>query len=126
MILAGLGSDLRKNRESQKTNDPTTFLLHFWALGGCGWSLLGTVLGDLGYKFGHLGRFGPQVGIFLATCWHKDGEDELRYASWLHLGLVLARFWSPGRVRPGLAWNGKSEKGKQPLAKKSPKQCIKC
>ena len=81
MILVGLGNDPCKNRENKKTDDSTTFLLYFWGLRGCGWSFLGTVLGDLSQKFGHLGRFGPQVGNFLATCWHKDGEDELRYAS---------------------------------------------
>ena len=33
MISAGLGGDLCRNRESLKTDDGITFLLHFWSLG---------------------------------------------------------------------------------------------
>ena len=34
LILAGLWGDLCRNRKSLKTDDSTTFLLHFWSLGG--------------------------------------------------------------------------------------------
>ena len=40
-----------------------------WGLGGFGWRLLGSILGDLGHKLGSLGRSWRQVGNFLATCW---------------------------------------------------------
>ena len=99
--------------------------LFSWS-GVSGWSLLVAMLGDVGHNFGDLTDFWRQVATFLPTCCRKDAKDEPRSASWFHLGRVLVSFWSPGRVRPGLAWNGKSEKGKQPLAKKSPKQYKKC
>ena len=41
----------------------------FWCLGGSGWRLLGSILGDLDHKLGSLGRSWRQVGDFLATCW---------------------------------------------------------
>ena len=77
----GLGTNLQKNHGSQKSNDSTTVFAIFSSLGGSGWTLSGTILGDLGHKFGYLGRSWPQVGNFWASCWHKDGDIELRWAS---------------------------------------------
>ena len=80
-ILRGLGSDLCKNGRSVKTNNTTTFWLHFGILAGLfgdssgrSWAILATSwarLGDLGVK---LGTFWQHVGT-------KMAEDALRWAT---------------------------------------------
>ena len=52
-----------------KNEQHYSVLATFWGLGGSGWRLLGSILGDLGHKLGSLGRSWRQVGNFLATCW---------------------------------------------------------
>ena len=76
-IFGGLGSDLEKNGRSVKSNNPTTFWLHFGVLGGLVggswgvfWAILATswaLLGDLGVK---LGTSWQHVGTKMA----KDGQ----------------------------------------------------
>ena len=57
-----------------KNEQPSSVLATFWSLGGSGWRLLGSILGDLGHKLGSLGRSWRQVGNFLATCCEKVGR----------------------------------------------------
>ena len=87
-ILKGLGADFGKNGRHVKMSITMAFWPHFWVLGGlvggswrlC-WLILAlcwAMLGHLGAKFGHLGRSWPQVATFLARCFDKDAEDELR------------------------------------------------
>ena len=78
-IFARLGSDLRKNGRSRKSNDSIAFWLYFGVLGGVVggswgrfWAILATswaLLGDLGIKLG--------------TCWQHVGtkmvKDGLRW-----------------------------------------------
>ena len=52
-----------------KNEQHYSVLATFWGLGGSGWRLLGSILGDLRHKLGSLGRSWRQVGNFLATCW---------------------------------------------------------
>ena len=74
----------QKWRKPKKRREYSTFegFLGSW---GCSWrlcwlilALCWAMLGHLGAKFGHLGRSWPQVATFLARCFDKDAEDELR------------------------------------------------
>ena len=71
---------LGKRRKSKIERQYNVFAI-FWGLGGSGWRLLGSILGDLGHKLGSLGRSWRQVGNFLATCWEQDGQRWLKMAN---------------------------------------------
>ena len=77
----------------------------------CVFRRLGVSLGHSWRRFGRLGTSWGRLGALLAR-----------------LGRVLVPSWPPlgaqGRVRPGLAWNGKSEKGSKTL-KTNPRKNIK-
>ena len=73
-ILGGLGRDLLKNGRSVKSNNTTTFLLHFGVLGG----LVG----------GSCGAF----CVILATSWALLGDLGVKLAtSWQHVGTEMAK-----------------------------------
>ena len=85
MIFLDLGGDLAKTSENPKNDDNPSLLLGFggswegsWRLCCLILALCWAMLGYLGAKFGHLGRSWPQVATFLARCFDKDAEDELR------------------------------------------------
>ena len=63
-----------EKRPKCKNEQHYSVLATFWGLGGSGWRLLGSILGDLRHKLGSLGRSWRQVGNFLATCWEKVGR----------------------------------------------------
>ena len=54
-------------------------LATFWGLGGSGWRLLGSILGNLGHKLGSLGRSWQHVGNFLKEV-GRIGQD---WKSWI-------------------------------------------
>ena len=82
---------LQKSRKAKNKRQYNVLALFSWS-GVSGWSLLVAMLSDVGHNFGDFTDFWRQVVTFLPRCCRKDGEDELRYASWLHLGLFLAPF----------------------------------
>ena len=84
-LFLDLGGDLAKTSENPKNDDSSSLLQGFRGSWGCSWrlcwlilALCWAMLGHLGAKFGHLGRSCPQVATFLARCFDKDTEDELR------------------------------------------------
>ena len=64
-ILGRLGGDLCRNGRSVKMSVTMVFWPQIGEVGGSGWRLVGSILGDLG----SLGRSLHQVGNFLETCW---------------------------------------------------------
>ena len=97
------GRSLQKSWKSKNWRQYNVFAT-FLESEGSGWSLFGTVLSDLGHKFGYLGPSWRQVVLFFARCWYKDGEDEqdkrldsILCWSWLHFG--RQGVWD-------LAWHG--------------------
>ena len=84
-LFLDLGGDLAKTSENPKNDDSSSLLQGFRGSWGCSWrlcwlilALCWAMLGHLGAKLGHLGRSWPQVATFLARCFDKDAEDELR------------------------------------------------
>ena len=84
-LFLDLGGDLAKTSENPKNDESSSLLLGFggswegsWRLCWLILALCWAMLGHLGAKFGHLGRSWPQVATFLARCFDKDAEDELR------------------------------------------------
>ena len=84
-LFLDLGGDLAKTSENPKNDDGSSLLQGFRGSWGGSWrlcwlilALCWAMLGHLGAKFGHLGRSCPQVATFLARCFDKDTEDELR------------------------------------------------
>ena len=68
----------------------------FWAILATSWP----ILADVGFK---LGPSWQDVGTKMAKMSQERRLSSVLGSSWV-------RFSSPGRVRPGLGWNGKSKK----------------
>ena len=87
-LFLDLGGDIAKTSENPKNDESLSLLQGFRGSWGGSWrlcwlilTLCWAMLGHLGAKLGHLGRSCPQVATFLARCFDKDTEDELRWAS---------------------------------------------
>ena len=87
ILATFFGSWARSCQKCRKPKKRRQFITLGGFLGswGCSWrlcwlilALCWAMLGHLGAKLGHLGRSWPQFATFLATCFDKDAEDELR------------------------------------------------